>query len=336
MPAAPSAGGQIAFIDYAGTFATNPIAIDFNGKRYNSLQAQIIKIGITRASFVLVFLDDTQGWTMLDYSPEPRSASYLVEYVCVGGGGGGTRSGTPNLNMGGGGGGGGGFLTGTLRLAVGSVYTITVGAGGIGSYNPTSGAASSLIGPGVNVSRLGGAHAATNVIAPTGFATGGGGNWSVIRNSLGTEGQGFAGGMGSFTGSRRSGGGGGGSAGTGSFGSPLGGGFGGKGTISFITGVAVMYGAGGGGSAMNSIAGWPNGGSATSGFAYGAVVNGLAGQGYGGGGADSGLSGTGGSGIVILSIPTVFDTQVRTGTVTTQILGDNRVVRWLTSGTYTA
>src|SRR5579864_161486 len=62
----------------------------------------------------------TTTWTA---PPNVFSVTYLV---VGGGGGGGSQSG----NNGGGGGGAGGFLTGTMSVFPGNVYTVTVGGGG--------------------------------------------------------------------------------------------------------------------------------------------------------------------------------------------------------------
>ena len=75
---------------------------------------------------VLVFTG-TSSWTC------PTGVTE-VDYLVVAGGGGGTRSTSTPSGIAGGGGGAGGFRTGTgFPVSAGTVYTVTVGAGGSGS-----------------------------------------------------------------------------------------------------------------------------------------------------------------------------------------------------------
>ena len=63
LPASPSLGDFITFIDYAGTFDTNNLTIARNG---NPIQgaASDLTVSVERAAFTLVFVDDTQGWLL--------------------------------------------------------------------------------------------------------------------------------------------------------------------------------------------------------------------------------------------------------------------------------
>ena len=63
LPASPSLGDEIAFVDYAGTADTNAITIDRNGKPINSA-TENLNVATERAAFTLVFTDNTQGWVL--------------------------------------------------------------------------------------------------------------------------------------------------------------------------------------------------------------------------------------------------------------------------------
>jgi hypothetical protein len=63
LPASPSLGNFISFIDYAGTFNTNNFTVSRNG---NPIQgsATDLTIATQRAGFTLVYVDSTQGWLL--------------------------------------------------------------------------------------------------------------------------------------------------------------------------------------------------------------------------------------------------------------------------------
>ena len=63
LPASPSIGDFISFIDYAGTFQTNNLTVARNG---NPIQgsATDLTIATQRAGFTLVYVDSTQGWLL--------------------------------------------------------------------------------------------------------------------------------------------------------------------------------------------------------------------------------------------------------------------------------
>jgi hypothetical protein len=67
LPASPSIGDTISIKDYAGTFATNKLTIDRNGKNIQGV-ANNSQISTARASVVLVFIDDTKGWLFTNES----------------------------------------------------------------------------------------------------------------------------------------------------------------------------------------------------------------------------------------------------------------------------
>ena len=350
LPAAPTAGQIISIVDYAGTAATNNITINPNGNR---IQASTLNrvLNTNREAINLVYVDSTQGW--LAYSDvysttaplplEPYTASYLV--VAGGGGGGEDRAG---------GGGAGGYVTGTISLTVGTTYTATVGGGGAGGNFPLSrgnqGTNSSF--PGVTTAVGGGGGSAgapsAGTLGSSGGSGGGGGSGNNTAGLAGTPGQGSAGGNG--TPSVNGAGGGGGSSSVGSAGTSGGGGNGGSGTANTITGSSVVY-AGGGGGGKDSSGTQGIGGPGTPGVSGGngqvgttplssntGVVN-TGGGGGGGGGINnvaSGLSSAGGSGVVILSVPTARYSGTTTGSPTITTSGANTIIRFTGSGTYTA
>jgi hypothetical protein len=289
-----------------------------------------------------------------------ESSVYNVQYLIVAGGGGGGYSEAA-------GGGAGGVLLNQLTLAPGTVYNVTVGNGGAGGVAPFEtgqgkNGQDSIFGLMTAIGGGGGASSsgnATNIIG----LNGGSGGGSCTNFGLGTPGglagtgvagQGFAGGRGATDQSwYRSGGGGGGAGGVGGdapgavSGSQRGGN-GGVGRITTIITPAIaiansvghvssgsVYFGGGGGGATNIAANVGIGG--LGGGGNGAVGTGIAGTvntGGGGGGGNPGSAG--GSGVVILSIPTVNYSGIQFGaTVVTN--GINTVLIWKSgSGSYTA
>ena len=236
------------------------------------------------------------------------TATYLV---VAGGGGGGSYCGA--------GGGGGGVLNSTATLTTGTTYTITVGSGGAGTSSNSNGTSGN-----------------NSVISGTGLTTitatgGGGGNGHY--GTGGTSGNGYAGG--SSTGGGGAGGGGAGQVG--SNGASNTGGVGGNGVQSSITGTAIYYGGGGGGSSnaggTGAISGGLGGGGTGAYENVSLATSGTANTG-GGGGADwvSHTAGSGGSGVVIISLPSGF-AATTTGTPTVTINGTNTVYTFTVSGT---
>jgi len=230
-----------------------------------------------------------------------------IKYLVVGGGGGG--------GVGrGGGGGGGGVLSGGTTLSAGS-YTITVGDGGAGVQNDQNGGdgGTSSIGSVVIATGGGGGGGWMRNIGRAGGSGGGASAGSAVSGGSGTAGQGFAG---SARIANETGGGGGG-AGAAALNEN-----GAIGISSTITGPVTYY-AGGGGAGAN-VYGTPgvayggtyevaNGkygggnGANTSGTHH-SYQDGVANSGGGGGGQEgyTGLSGYGGSGIVIISYVTAL------------------------------
>ena len=63
LPASPTIGDEISFIDYAGTFDTNNLTVARNGKNINGTAADLT-VATERAANTLVFTDNTQGWLL--------------------------------------------------------------------------------------------------------------------------------------------------------------------------------------------------------------------------------------------------------------------------------
>ena len=348
LPATPTRGQFVVIVDYAGTAATNNIVVNPNGGKINSSTAPQA-LATNRQGITFTYIDSTQGWlassNVYGGSTPFVPVTYTASYLIVGGGAaGGVGSGA----IGAGGGGAGGYITGTTTLTGGTSYTITVG--GAGAVNPSGagglGGDSSF--PGATTAKGGGgggsdANPAGNGGLAGGSGGGGGGRTASTSGGAGTPGQGNAGAAGQGPNNPVAiGGGGGGATAAGS------GATGGAGTASSITGTPATYSGGGGGGG----GGYPSGGSgAGSGGAGGGgagsnsatpATAGTTNTGGGGGGGGqvapfaSGPAGAGGSGVVILSVPTSNYSGTTTGSPTVTTSGSNTILKYTASGTYTA
>lgn len=337
LPASPTANQQVNVFDYAGTAATNNISINPNGGKINGVSGNV-GISVARASVTLVYVDSTQGWVDVavgnaTYIPFlPYSASYLV----VAGGGGGANPYINNANTCGGGAGGGGVLSGVASLNVGTVYSITVGAGGAGTSGIDQGGSggSSVFNSFTAIGGGGGARQSR-----TGGSGGSGGGGNLAFGGSGTTGQGYAGGAGLGTSVIQGGGGGGAGAVGADSGNDTGvGGNGGIGVASSITGSSVYY-AGGGGGAGTATAGTggSGGGGAATTVSNATGTAGSTNTGGGAGGSRGNVTGAnGGSGVVILSVPTANYSGITTGSPTVTTSGSNTIIKFTSSGSYTA
>ena len=65
LPATPSVADIIRFIDVSGTFDTNNLTINRNGKKIQG-DTSNMTVDVERAAFGLIFSGDTQGWVLLD------------------------------------------------------------------------------------------------------------------------------------------------------------------------------------------------------------------------------------------------------------------------------
>jgi hypothetical protein len=350
LPATPTAGQQVAVVDYAGTFDTNSLVISPNGNKIEGATSNLQLTG-EREGVLLVYIDTTQGWLATSGINEGTDAlepeSYGIEYLVVAGGGSGGREGIQSGC--GGGGGAGGLLTSTFQASPSTVYTVTVGAGGAlvtGAVVGNDGSNSSISGTGLTtITCTGGGGGGGNASSipdcdgRNGGSGGGAGNPSSTAGT-GVSGQGFAGGAGGYgTPAGNFGGGGG---GAGEVGSTDGNGFGGDGVASSITGSSLTYAGGGGGaSATQAPAGGDGGGGSgaynpTTTYAVAGTAN--TGGGGGGSGNDAPVnnSGAGGSGVVILRMLTTKYSGTTTGSPTVTTDGSYKVVKFTGSGSYTA
>ena len=347
LPANPRSGSIISFIDYVGAFSAYPFTIDQNGNTIKGVSDNMVVIS-NRSSISLVYVNLADGW-IASRSNMPL-VHYEVNMLLVAGGGAG--------NFGGGGGAGGAFSQ-LNTVTSNNNYTIIIGAGGAVPYN---GVDSTVTGPLISLTAIGGGAGATtdtshgggyngthNLYAGANGGSGGGsgGNATGDSNYLfpggtGTVGQGFAGGgcpKNAF--SPSGGGGGGGSIGGDGYGSWGGqtGGLGGTGLLSSITGIATYYAGGGGGACYSS--GISPGGIGGGGTLYSAGTSNTGGGGGGGGEQGSyggtGAGGTGGSGVVIIAYANPIQRGTG-GTVTSYEAGitTHWVHTFTSSGTYTA
>ena len=270
-----------------------------------------------------------------------------AEVFLVGGGGAGGWS---DIHAQGGGGGGG--IAHKTGLAVAGTYTVNVGAGGMGSSDPsspatywTNGGNSSITDGTVTITADGGGYGAGygGAVGANG-GSGGGGHWRTSSNDKGLATKGSATGVtgvtfygndgGNSSMMRESGGGGGGGGATAPGGNGQGdasvfanrvGGTGGEGLTFDITGTAVVYGSGGGGIGEGGagLGGTNAGDGVLVGHGEDAVPN------TGGGGGAGGdyyrvpapwveRGGHGGSGIVVIRFaPTAAMTTTTIATTTT-------------------
>jgi mucin-19 len=334
LPAAPVAGNLISIVDYAGTFATNALTINPNGNR---IVGQTFNVALTtnRQAINLVYVDSTQGW--LAYSDvysttNPIGIPYTASYLIVAGGGGVPFAGGAAT----GGGGAGGYITGTTTLSVGTVYTATVGAGGSGVVGNDS------TFTGITAAKGGGTSIGSGV-GGNGGSGGGGGGANSSAGGTATSGQGNNGGVSGGGGSYSAGGGGGGAGAVGGNGDAGAGGAagnGGNGLASSITGSSVTRGGGGGGAKDQQSGSAGSGGSGGGGTGQkrngAGKTNGTANTGGGSGGDSNQGIGVGGSGVIILSVPTANYTGTTTGSPTITTSGLNTIIQFNSSGTYTA
>ena len=271
-----------------------------------------------------------------------QSSIYNINYLVVAGGGGG---------------GAGGLLNSGTALTNGIVYTITIGAGGVGVTSDigTQGGNSVISGSGLStITAVGGGYGGygtnTGTLKPGGNGGSGGGKGGYANTPgkgiypgstyISAIRQGYDGGGGSASGG---GGGGGGAGAAGSANSSQTGGAGGAGLASSISGTSVTYaGGGGGGGTSPSVGGAGGAGGGGAGGIGGSGTVGTSGTantggGGGGGGDGNAKGGDGGSGIVIISYTSPTQ-RAAGGTVTSYLSGDTTywVHTFTTSGTFIA
>jgi hypothetical protein len=306
--------------------AVSNVALDLHaqtGQMYLPVGTTVLRTGspiagILRYNTTLNIYEGYTDGVWVRFQTYPQGA-YTFSFLIVAGGGAGGY-----INGFAGGGGGGGFINSSLSVNPGTTYTMVIGAGGTGAGG--AGTNSSITG--VAIASGGGAGGQNNTYSGggsgyTGGSGGGGGAGAVgVPGGAGISGQGNAGG----TGDTFAGGGGGGGGAIGGNGSGDSGGNGGTGHLNTITGSAIYYagGGGGGGSAGGGAGGSGGGGSQGS----NGGINTGGGAGYG--------NTSGGSGVIILSIPTTSYSGTYTGGPTITVSGANTILKFTTSGTYTA
>lgn len=277
------------------------------------------------------------GWTVLRFNGDGSITftnlltSNQIRYLVIGGGGGGggTDGGADGTGGAGGGGAGGYKDETTTSFTNNTSYTITVGNGGAGGSAVTNGATGSFGQPGddssistivsVDGGGSGGSSYAdgNNTNGGNGGSGGGaGGSDNQGRNEgIATSGQGFNGGS---TDANGGGAGGGGAGAVGSTNTGQSAGNGGSGSSSNITGSSVTRaGGGGGGTGATGTGGSGGSGGGGQGGSRGVQNStaGVANTGSGGGGGcdyqttqSEGAGSSGGSGIIILRIPSYIYT----------------------------
>jgi hypothetical protein len=339
LPASPSKGQTVGFVDAYGIFGINNFTIYGNGANVMVTTGNLT-LGNNWEGLQLVYENSTNGW--IPYSGvnngtlSPPAQTYTASYLIVAGGGG---SGASD----GGGSGAGGLLSGTATLTSAITYSFTVGAGGGGSSgggnNGTNSTGLSLTAIGGGQGGSGGTPTPGNGGSGGGAGNGGGG--SAVSGGSATTGQGYTGGSstGQANGTHYATGGGGGAGGVGGNADTSNAGNGGIGVQSSITGTATYYAGGGGGTTFSAgTAGTGGAGGGGSGTTGGGGGSGTANTGGGGaGGAGGGTSGgSGGSGVVIISVPTANYTGITTGSPTVTTNGSNTIMTFTSSGSYTA
>lgn len=328
LPASPTAGDIVGFIDYAGTWSSNSVTVNRNSSNIAGLASNPV-YAARESSVQLIYIDANQGWKTYNYSTTPIPSLVPSEILIVAGGGGGVDGRT------GGGGAGGLLYYGTespktpngseLYFVRNSNYLISIGAGGTSTDGASQGSNSSISGPGIDIAAIGGGGGGGGADTNSGRAggnggSGGGGGGNSQGNGLELPGgkgiypgssylsqtrQGYDGGSAfSASGSPGGGGGGAGAAGSNAGGGP---GAGGAGLQYSITGSATYYGGGGGGGSFNvgtangGLGGGGNGGNQTT-----ASTAGTANTGGGGGGRGVAPASAGGSGVVIFAYPDIY------------------------------
>jgi hypothetical protein len=226
LPSSASVGDSIQIVDYAGTFATNNITLTSS----LNIEGGGNKLLTTnREGVTITYADATQGWVATSGVNSGSQALdpiiYSADFLVIAGGGAGGYTG----DIGGGGGaggyrnsystetsGGGGSSETSLTFNTGTVYTITVGAGGTSG----NGGNSVISGTGITtITSLGGGVGGTVNGVSGGSGSGSSGNNSVTAGGAGTANQGYGGGFQANGGYGSSGGGGAGAVGQASSGS---------------------------------------------------------------------------------------------------------------------
>ena len=356
LPASASVGDTIEFSDYLRTWGTNAVTINQNSLNFQGYSSPNPEYNTSGQSVRIVYSGATQGWIpsvdddVTDEVPQSTTVDFLV---IAGGGGGGAGENLGGYKSGGAGGaggyrasynsetsGGGGSSETALGLLPGTVCTITVGSGGAGAASPqnngSTGSDSLISGTGITtITSAGGGYGGRESTAGGNGGSGGGGGSdpSGTSGGSGTANQGFDGGS-SVNDSSNAGG------GAGEAGNTDGSGEGGDGVASTITGSSVTRAGGGAGGSYSGASGGDGGGGDSAGYNVSGTA-GTANTGGGGAGAGQNINGSptggaGGSGVVILRMPTADYTGTTTGSPTVSTSGSDTILIYNSSGSYTA
>lgn len=296
LPASPSAGDQIMFIDYASNFATNKLTIDSGSVNFEGQNTNDGTANLGKQVIHLIYINSTKGWLPIQSTAEqnitlpPRGQSAYttagsfvftvptgvtsLSVVCVGAGGG-----NSNGNSGGAGGGGALAYRNNITVTPGSTASIVVGAGK--SQGGGAGGSSSFTYSGTTTTAGGGGAGTTSAPSASGGAGG---------TASGTTTAGFSGGAGGGDSNNHGGPGGGGAAGY----SGNGGAGASKTSQPAVNGSAGSGGGAGGGGSGGTTEGGGGGGGGVG--LLGEGSSGAGGQGYGGSVITAGDGGGGGSG----------------------------------------
>jgi hypothetical protein len=142
-------GDQIILVDYDRTLDTNNLTIDQNGLKYQGGTDNLV-YDTNGQTVNIVYSGATNGWIPIsddDVADEGTIPPYSADFLVIAGGGAGAFADVGGNGGGGAGGyrnsystessGGGGSSETSLTFNPGTVYTITVGAGGAGTSSCT-------------------------------------------------------------------------------------------------------------------------------------------------------------------------------------------------------
>jgi hypothetical protein len=354
LPASPSAGSVVGISDYAGTFGTNNLTINPNGLKIGGLTSNAVLTN-NGIAVTLIYVDSIQGWIVTDSGDRNDAPQqYSVDFLVIAGGGSGGAGDVTGANYLNGNSGSNSSISGSGLTTItsagggyGATYNGSSFAGGNGGSGGGGGSPAGAGGTGNTPStspNQGNNGGSGNSSSPAFFGGGGGGAGAVgVNATTSAAGNGGNGTASSITGTSvtRAGGGGGckrdDRAGTHGTGGTGGGGNGGNPGVNGTTNTGS-----GGGGGDNGGAG--SGGGASGGYRtstqsvnIGTVYTVTVGDGGAAvGGGAGGLSGAGGKGVVILSMPDANYSGTTTGspTVATGVSGKT-VLTFNGSGSYT-